>query len=274
MKNQKSKIISFVNQKGGVGKTTTAINLGASLSQLEKKILLIDLDPQGNSSTALGLKNNQREVNIYDVLISKIEIDHAIKKTELPNLDIISSTLDLAASEFELQKLPNWHYILKRKLDEISENYDFIFIDCPPSLSLLTINSLVASDSIIIPLQCEFFALEGISHLIETIQKIKINLNKNLKIEGVVLTMFDKRNNLSKFIEKDVRENLGSLVFQTIIPRNIALAESTSHGKPVCLYNQFSIGTHAYQNLANEFLRKNLKIEKEEEKIDSFSDAV
>lgn len=274
MKNQKPKIISFVNQKGGVGKTTSSVNLGAALSQLKKKVLLIDLDPQGNSSTAVGLKNNQREVNIYDVLIGKIEIDHGIKKTELPNFDIISSTLDLAASEFELQKLPNWHYIFKRKLEDIHENYDFIFIDCPPSLSLLTINSLVASDSILIPLQCEFFALEGISHLIETIQKVKMNLNKNLKIEGVVLTMFDKRNNLSKFIEKDVRENLGELVYETLIPRNIALAESTSHGKPVCLYNPLSIGTQAYENLAKEFLKRNSKNENHKEKIENFSDAI
>jgi chromosome partitioning protein len=251
----KNNIISFVNQKGGVGKTTSAVNLASSLVSLfNKKILLIDLDPQGNASTAFGLRNNQREVNIYDVLIEKIDINQSIKKTMIKNLDIITSTIDLAASEFELQKLSNWHFILKEKLQDISSSYDFIFIDCPPSLGLLTINSLVSSRSVIIPLQCEFFALEGISHLIETIQKIKQYLNKSLYIEGVILTMFDKRNNLSKFIERDVRDNLGDIVYKNVIPRNVAIPESNSHGVPVISYNPNSIGSQAYSILAKEFI--------------------
>lgn len=255
---KKPLIISFVNQKGGVGKTTTAVNLGASLAELKKKILIIDFDPQGNASTAVGMKNNQREVNIYDVIVDKIRIQDSIKKTEIKNLDIISSTLDLAASEFELQKITDWQYILKSKLEELKQDYDYIFIDCPPSLGILTINSLVASNSVLIPLQCEFFALEGVSHLIETIQRIKSYLNRNLYIEGVLLTMYDKRINLSRLIERDVRKHLGDIVYDTIIPRNISLAESTSHGIPVILYNQNSVGSESYLIFAKEFLKKSI----------------
>ncbi len=255
---KKPLIISFVNQKGGVGKTTTAVNLGASLAELKKKILIIDFDPQGNASTAVGMKNNQREVNIYEVIVDKIRIQDSIKKTEIKNLDIISSTLDLAASEFELQKITDWQYILKSKLEELKQDYDYIFIDCPPSLGILTINSLVASNSVLIPLQCEFFALEGVSHLIETIQRIKSYLNRNLYIEGVLLTMYDKRINLSRLIERDVRKHLGDIVYDTIIPRNISLAESTSHGIPVILYNQNSVGSESYLIFAKEFLKKSI----------------
>jgi len=204
------------------------------------------------------MKNNQREVNIYDVIVDKIRIQDSIKKTEIKNLDIISSTLDLAASEFELQKITDWQYILKSKLEELKQDYDYIFIDCPPSLGILTINSLVASNSVLIPLQCEFFALEGVSHLIETIQRIKSYLNRNLYIEGVLLTMYDKRINLSRLIERDVRKHLGDIVYDTIIPRNISLAESTSHGIPVILYNQNSVGSESYLIFAKEFLKKSI----------------
>lgn len=174
----------------------------------------------------------------------------------MPNLDIICSTIDLAAAEFELQKVENWHFILKNNLAKIAGQYSFIFIDCPPSLGMLTINSLVSSDSVIIPLQCEFFALEGLSHLLETVQKIKVHLNPSLYIEGVILTMYDRRNNLSKHVERDVRDNLGDIVYNTIIPRNVALPESTSHGKPVIMYNINSIGSQSYINLANEVKKR------------------
>lgn len=258
----KARIISIVNQKGGVGKTTSCINLPAALSALnDNKILVIDLDPQGNASTGLGLKRADREYNIYDILCDKIEVKLAIKQTALPNLYIIPSTLDLAAAEFELQKLNNWHYILKNKLANIAHEYNYIFIDCPPSLGLLTINSLVASNSVIIPLQCEFFALEGLSHLLDTIQKVKMHLNPKLQIDGVLLTMYDKRNNLSKHIEKDVRENLGDIVYKTIITRNVTLPEATSYGKPALLYNVNCSGAKAYMNLANEINIKLIQLE-------------
>ena len=252
------KIISMVNQKGGVGKTTSCINLPAAMASLNGnlKFLIIDLDPQGNASTGFGIKRSDREYNIYDVLTGKIDIKNAIRKTVLPNLFIIPATLDLAAAEFELQKSNGWQYILQNNLESISKEYDYVFIDCPPSLGLLTINSLVASSSIIIPLQCEFFALEGLSHLFNTIEKIKVHLNPKLQIEGIILTMYDKRNNLSKLIESDVRENIGDLVYQTVITRNVALPEASSHGKPIIIYNKESIGSKAYLNLAIEIYKK------------------
>ena len=254
----KGRIISIANQKGGVGKTTSCINLAAAMAHLSKKnnILMIDLDPQGNGSTGLGIKRSERENNIYDVLTGRIDITEAITPTMIPNLDIITATLDLAAAEFELQKTSNWQYILQNKLAKILDKYAYVLIDCPPSLGLLTINSLVASTAILIPLQCEFFALEGLSHLFNTIEKIKVHLNSKLQIEGVLLTMYDKRNNLSKLIESDVRENIGELVYKTIIPRNVTLPEASSHGKPAIIYNQSSLGSKAYIELGREVFRK------------------
>lgn len=258
VKSNITKIISMVNQKGGVGKTTSCINLPAAMATLNNKLrfLIIDLDPQGNASTGFGIKRSDRQYNIYDVLTNRIDIKSAIRKTELKNLDIIPATLDLAAAEFELQKSNGWQYILQNNLESILKDYDYIFIDCPPSLGLLTINSLVVSNSIIIPLQCEFFALEGLSHLFNTIEKIKVHLNPKLQIEGILLTMYDKRNNLSKLIESDVRENIGDLVYKTIITRNVTLPEASSHGKPIIIYNRDSIGAKAYLNLAIEIYKK------------------
>jgi chromosome partitioning protein len=273
----KGRIISIANQKGGVGKTTSCINLAAAMAHWNKKrrILMIDLDPQGNGSTGFGIKKNDREKNIYDVLSGRIAIEDAITKTMIQNLDIITATIDLAAAEFELQKMQNWQYILKNYLARIIDKYAYILIDCPPSLGLLTINSLVASNSIIIPLQCEFFALEGLSHLFNTIEKIKAHLNSNLQIEGVLLTMYDKRNRLTRLIEADVRGNIGEIVYKTIIPRNVALSEASSHGQPILVYNEHSLGAKAYLDLAREIYEKHrVDIEEDESSEDMLRNIV
>jgi chromosome partitioning protein len=251
------KIICVANQKGGVGKTTTAINLTTALAAVGKRVLLIDLDPQGNASTGLGVDNDQRTKTIYDVLISNFPIEAALIKTEIPKLDTIPSTIDLAAAEVELFEMEYKEAILKTKLYSLINKYDFIFIDCPPSLGLLTINALSAADSILIPLQCEFFALEGLAHLMNTITLIKKSSNPNLKIEGIILTMMDRRNNLSVSVENDVRETFKDLVYKTVIPRNIKLSESPSHGKPALIYDTKCVGSLAYIMLAKEVLDKN-----------------
>ena len=248
-----TKIIAIANQKGGVGKTTTAINLSTAMAAIEKKILLIDADPQGNASTGLGLAIEERTPSLYDLITSQKLNLNAIKKTSIPNLDIISSTLDLAASEIELAEMNNREHIIKNILKEIV-GYDYIFIDCPPALGLLTINSLVAANSVIVPLQCEFFALEGLSALISTIEKIKSNFNAGIELEGVVLTMYDKRNSLSSLVEQDVREHLKEKVYNTVIPRNVRISEAPSHGKPVLLYDTHCIGSQAYIGLAKEVI--------------------
>ena len=248
-----TKIISIANQKGGVGKTTTAINLSTAMVAIDKKVLLIDSDPQGNASTGLGILENHRVPSLYD-LLSNGEFDKkAIKKTSIPNLDIITSTKDLAASEIELADVENRERQLKNIIKKIS-GYDYFFIDCPPALGLLTINGLVAASSVIIPLQCEFFALEGLSSLTNTIELIKQNFNPELEIEGVVLTMHDKRNSLSELVEKDVRGFFGDKVYKTIIPRNVRISEAPSHGKPVLIYDTACVGSKAYIDLAKEVI--------------------
>ena len=248
-----TKIIAIANQKGGVGKTTTAINLSTAMAAIEKKILLVDADPQGNASTGLGIAVEKRTPSLYDLIASqKFDVD-AIKKTSIPNLNIISSTLDLAASEIELAEMNSREYILKNILKEAG-GYDYIFIDCPPALGLLTINSLVAANSVIVPLQCEFFALEGLSALISTIEKIKSNLNSGIELEGVVLTMYDRRNSLSSLVEQDVREHFKEKVYNTVIPRNVRISEAPSHGKPVLIYDTHCIGSKAYIGLAKEVI--------------------
>ncbi len=248
-----TKIVSITNQKGGVGKTTTTINLATSLAAIDKKVLIIDADPQSNASTGMGLAHNSRSPSLYELMSTRSFIGESIKKTIIPKLDIISSTQDLAASEIELANIEQREFVLQSIIKNIKE-YEFIIIDCPPALGLLTINAIVASNSIIIPLQCEFFALEGLSSLINTIDLIKNSFNKEIFIEGVVLTMVDKRNSLSHLVEKDVREHLGDKVYKTTIPRNIRVSEAPSHGKPVLIYDTKCPGSLAYIELAKEVI--------------------
>jgi chromosome partitioning protein len=252
-------IISVINQKGGVGKTTTVINLAAGLSQLQKKILVIDLDPQGNATTGLGLSNMDNSSDtIYGVLNGSKEITQVIKKTKFNNLDIITSNVDLSGLEVETAGDGNRAFILKSKLASYLNNsggsYDYVLIDCPPSLSLLTVMALVSSSSLIVPLQTEFFALEGLTQLMKTIDRIKVNLNSDLKIKGILLTMYDKRNKLSSQVEKEAREYFKEKVYSTVIPRNVRLSEAPSHGMPVLIYDKTCPGSKSYYSFTDEFL--------------------
>ncbi|GAT75827.1 sporulation initiation inhibitor protein soj [Ehrlichia ruminantium] len=251
-----SKVFGIVNQKGGVGKTTTSINLATAFAIVNKKTLLIDLDPQGNSSTGFGITYQQRTSTVYEVLINNIPTSSAIIKTEIPNLDLLPSTVDLSAAEVELTQVQKREFVLKNSLLEIKTSYDYIFIDCPPSLGLLTVNALIAANAVIIPLQCEFFALEGLSHLIKTIELIKKHLNPSLSIEGIILTMYDKRNKLSEQVEEDIRKYLKESVYKTVIPRNVRLSEAPSHGKPAIIYDFKCAGSQAYIYLAKEILKR------------------
>lgn len=248
------KIISIFNQKGGVGKTTTSINLSAGLGKLGKNILLIDLDPQGNSTSGLGLEKSQVEYLIYDVLAMNLPIKHAIVPTSAENLSMIPSNNQLAGLEIELAREENWEERLKDKLIQIKDDYDFIFIDCPPSLGILSVISLIASDSVIIPIQCEYFALEGVSQLFETIELVRRSYNPNLEIEGVVLSMFDGRTNLSIQVVEEVKNFFKGKVYTSIIPRNVRLAEAPSHGLSIMDYDFKSKGAESYMDLAEEFL--------------------
>ena len=247
------KIISISNQKGGVGKTTTTINLATSLAAVKKNVLIVDADPQGNASTGLGLSYNERKPSIYEMIHEKKLLSEGIKETLIPGLKIIGANTDLAAAEVELTNFENREFVLKSIFADI-KNFDFIFVDCPPALGLLTINSLVASDTTLIPLQSEFFALEGLSALMQTIKLIQQNFNQNLKIEGILLTMLDKRNSLSSLVEKDVRHHFGNQVYKTTIPRNVKISEAPSHGKPALVYDTQAAGSLAYIELAKEVI--------------------
>ena len=258
-------IISIINQKGGVGKTTTVINLAAGLALLKKKILVIDLDPQGNATTGLGLSNleNSSET-IYGVLNGTKSITEVIKKTEFKNLDIITSNVDLSGLEVETANDNERAFILKVKLTSYLNDsrglYDYILIDCPPSLSLLTVMALVSSNSLVVPLQTEFFALEGLTQLIKTIERIKVNLNPELIIRGILLTMFDKRNKLSAQVEKEARDYFKEKVYHTIIPRNVRLSEAPSHGVPVIVYDKLCPGSKSYFSFTDEFINQEQKV--------------
>ena len=262
--NNKSSI-AVINQKGGVGKTTTVINLASSLSILGQKNLIIDLDPQGNATTGLGKSNNEIKKNIYNLLIKKINLKEAIQSTKVENLDLVGSNVNLSGLEVETANDPSRAFVLKKIFEEekdLLSKYDNIFIDCPPSLSLLTIMALVASEELLVPLQTEFFALEGITQLVKTIDRIKDNLNPKLKIRGILLTMFDKRNKPSSQVDKEARNYFQEKVYQTVIPRNVRLSEAPSHGLPCVVYDKSCVGSKSYFKLAEEFIKKNnVKVE-------------
>ena len=254
--NHKPRIIAVTNQKGGVGKTTTAINLATALASTLKKVLIIDLDPQGNASTGLGIPMRKRKFSTYDIMINNANPKQAILNTAIMGLDIIPSSADLSGAEIELIHMEDREFSLERAIIPLYGDYDYILLDCPPALNLLTINALVASQSLIIPLQCEFFALEGISFLIRSIDRIKKSLNPSLEINGIILTMYDKRNNLSKHVANDVRNVFGNKVFNTMIPRNVRISEAPSYGKPILIYDHRSAGANAYIKLASEFIKR------------------
>ncbi|MBE7076520.1 MAG: ParA family protein [Clostridiales bacterium] len=251
-----AKIISVTNQKGGVGKTTSCVNLASYVADAGNRVLIIDLDPQGNACTSVGVEVEKGKPTIYEVLLGEITIQESVYKSVQNNLDVIPSTVDLAGAEVDLVYVENREKVLLEALKQIKDNYDYIFIDCPPSLGLLTVNALTATDTIIIPIQCEYFALVGLGQLMNTVRLIKKHLNPNIEIEGVLLTMKDNRSNLVSQVSEEIKKYFGSKVFETYIPRNIRLAEAPSHGMPILLYDSRSKGAIAYKSLSEEFLKR------------------
>ena len=250
------KIIAFVNQKGGVGKTTTAINLSACLAEKGQKVLAVDMDPQGNMTSGLGVDKNNVENTVYDLIIGESSINEVIVRDVLENLDIIPTSIDLSGAEIELLDVDEKEYIIRNAIANIKEDYDYIVIDCPPSLSMLTINAMTTADSVLVPIQCEYYALEGLSQLIHTVELVRDRLNPQLTIEGVVFTMYDARTNLSLQVVENVKDNLDQTIYKTIIPRNIRLAEAPSYGMPINKYDPKSAGADSYMRLADEVMEK------------------
>ena len=250
------RIIAIANQKGGVVKTTTAINLSACLAEKGQKVLAIDMDPQGNMSSGLGLDKNSVEKTIYDLIIGESEVEEVLQKNALENLDILPANVDLSAAEIELIGIDEKEYIVKKAIEKIKDAYDYVIIDCPPSLSMLTINAMTTADSVLVPIQCEYYALEGLSQLIHTVELVKERLNPVLEIEGVVFTMYDARTNLSLQVVENVKDNLQQNIYKTIIPRNIRLAEAPSYGMPINQYDAKSAGADSYRRLADEVMNR------------------
>ena len=251
------KIISVSNQKGGVGKTTTALSLSAALGVLEKKVLLIDMDPQSNATSGLGVDSNEVTLSSYDLIIGNAKASNIVIQTSSPNLDLIPAKIDLVGLEIEIVNESSREYLLKNALEKIKEKYDFIIIDCPPSLGLITLNALTCSNSVIIPIQCEYFALEGLGKLLNTIKGVQKVHNPNLSLEGILLTMFDSRLRLSNQVKQDVKKHFGNIVFNTIIPRNVSLGEAPSHGESILMYNATSKGSKSYLKFAQEIVNLN-----------------
>jgi len=253
---RRARVVALANQKGGVGKTTTAINLATALAAAGHRVLLIDLDPQGNASTGLGVERQARALTSYELILGEAEFEQAIVETDIPRLSIVSASQDLAGAELELAGRERREFLLSRAIRSRLPDYDDVLIDCPPSLNLLTINALVAADSVLVPLQCEFYALEGLTQLMRTIERVQRALNPRLELNGVVLTMYDQRNNLCDLVAADVRGHFGTRVFETMIPRNVRVAEAPSHGKPVLIYDHGCAGSQAYIRLAAEMLHR------------------
>ncbi|ADR52030.1 chromosome partitioning protein A [Candidatus Liberibacter solanacearum CLso-ZC1] len=257
MEEKNTRIITIANQKGGVGKTTTAINLSTALAAIGENVLLIDLDPQGNASTGLGIELQDREYSSYEVLIGEKGVDQVLINTSIPNLSIIPSTMDLLGIEMRLGGEKDRLFRLDKALNvKLNKKFSYIFLDCPPSFNLLTMNAMVAADSILVPLQCEFFALEGLSQLLETVEEVRRTVNLELDIQGIILTMFDSRNSLSQQVVSDVRKNLGEKVYNTVIPRNVRISEAPSYGKPAIIYDLKCAGSQAYLKLASEIIQQ------------------